>query len=81
MYRLDLADDLKEFIIDFINECCDLFSTTDEVSELWSEQARCIFTTWCLVNDVDADTSTCDEMIICLYENIIDTIDIGYDDF
>lgn len=81
MYRLDLINDLEEFMMNFIDECCDAFSTTDDINELWSEQARCIFTTWCLVNNVDADASACDEMITYLYENIVDTIDIGYDDF
>lgn len=45
------------------------------------EQARAIFTTICLVGNIDADTRPCDEMLATLYwraalEEIID-----YDDF
>ena len=30
MYRLDLISDLEEFMMNFIDECCDTFSTTDD---------------------------------------------------
>lgn len=53
----------------------------DWQDEYTPKQARAIFTTICLVGNIDADTRPCDEMLATLYwraalEEIID-----YDDF
>lgn len=46
------------------------------------EQARALFTSWCLMEDVDADTGKCDRTLLMLYDNAaLETIDIAYDEF
>lgn len=46
------------------------------------EQARALFTSWCLMEDVDADTGKCDRTLLMLYDNAaLGTIDIAYDEF
>ena len=46
------------------------------------EQARALFTSWCLMEDVDADTGKCDITLLMLYDNAaLVTIDIAYDEF
>lgn len=46
------------------------------------KQARAIFTTICLVGNIDADTAACDNMLLELYNKAdMKTIDISYDDF
>lgn len=46
------------------------------------EQARALFTSWCLMEDVDADTGKCDRTLLMLYDNAaLVTIDIAYDEF
>lgn len=47
-----------------------------------SEQARALFTSWCLMEDIDADTRKCDESLLMLYDNAaLKSIDITYDEF
>lgn len=46
------------------------------------EQARALFTSWCLMEDVDADTGKCDRTLLMLYDNTaLESVDITYDEF
>lgn len=46
------------------------------------KQARAIFTTICLIRNIDADTATCDNMLLELYNKAdMESMDISYDDF
>lgn len=46
------------------------------------EQARALFTSWCLMEDIDADTRKCDETLLMLYDNAdLESVDITYDEF
>lgn len=46
------------------------------------EQARALFTSWCLIKNIAADTSDCDTVLCMLYDSSgIETIDISYDEF
>lgn len=52
------------------------------LDEYTPKQARAIFTTICLVGNIDIDTAACDNMLLELYNKAdIETIDISYDDF
>lgn len=47
-----------------------------------SEQARALFTSWCLMEDIAADTRKCDEALLMLYDNAaLESVDITYDEF
>ena len=46
------------------------------------EQARALFTSWCLIENVDADTRKCDATLLMLYNNTaLESVDITYDKF
>ena len=46
------------------------------------EQARAIFTTWCFMKNIQADTAECDDALLMLHnENDIEDLDISYDEF
>lgn len=46
------------------------------------EQARALFTTWCLLNNIEADTFNCDSTLQELYKlGDIESENISYDDF
>lgn len=46
------------------------------------DQARALFTSWCLMEDIDADTRKCDETLLMLYDNAdLESVDITYDEF
>ena len=46
------------------------------------ERARAIFTTWCLMNYIDADTVACAAALVELYVSAcLEDVDVGYDDF
>lgn len=46
------------------------------------EQARAIFTTWCMMNNIDADTKACDDALAELYKSAcIEDVDVSYDNF
>lgn len=46
------------------------------------EQARAMFTTWCFMEDIEADTAKCDNALISLYhETNIGNYGMSYDDF
>lgn len=46
------------------------------------EQARALFTSWCLMENVDADTGKCDTTLLMLYDNAaLESVDITYDEF
>lgn len=52
------------------------------LDEYTLKQARAIFTTICLVGNIDADTAACDNMLLELYNKAdMESIDISYDDF
>lgn len=46
------------------------------------EQARALFTSWCLMENVEADTGKCDNALMKLYHNsALDSLNITYDEF
>lgn len=46
------------------------------------EQARALFTSWCLMENVIADTGKCDAALIDLYNTAdIQALDISFEDF
>lgn len=52
------------------------------LDEYTPKQARAIFTTICLIGNIDADTAACDNMLLELYNKAdIESVDINYDDF
>lgn len=52
------------------------------LDEYVPKQARAIFTTICLIGNIDADTAACDNMLLELYNKAdMESIDISYDDF
>lgn len=52
------------------------------LDEYTLKQARAIFTTICLIGNIDADTAACDNMLLELYNKAdIESVDINYDDF
>lgn len=52
------------------------------LDEYTPKQARAIFTTICLIENIDADTAVCDNMLLELYNKAdMESIDINYDDF
>ena len=61
-----LIEYLKQFLIQ--NDWCERYT---------KEQARAIFTTLCLMNNIDADTAECDNILSYIYEeaDIIETVD------
>ena len=65
-----MKDKLIEYLKDFLiqNNWCDKYT---------KEQARAIFTTICLMENIDADTAECDEILAYLYEEaeIVEVID------
>ena len=52
-----------------------------EDAELQKEQFRSLFTSWCLINNVDADTRQCDEKLRKLYEKARLEELIDFEDF
>ena len=69
-YGMELVEYLKEFLIQ--NNWCEKYT---------KEQARAIFTTICLTQDIDADTAECDNILSYVYEEsyIVEVID--FDEF
>lgn len=52
------------------------------IDEYTPQRARAIFTTLCLVENIDADTADCDNMLLKLYNKAdMESIDISYEDF
>ena len=52
------------------------------LDEYTPKQARAIFTTICLIGNIDTDTAACDNMLLELYNKAdIESVDINYDDF
>lgn len=65
-YGTDLVEYLKDFLIQ--NSWCEKYT---------KEQARAIFTTICLTQDIDADTAECDNILSYVYDAsyIVEVID------
>ena len=65
-----MKDRLIEYLKDFLiqNNWCDTYT---------KEQSRAIFTTLCLMCNIDADTVECDEILSYVYEetDIIETLE------
>lgn len=46
------------------------------------EQARALFTSWYLMENVDTDTKKCDTTLLMLYDNAaLETVDVTYEEF
>lgn len=66
----------------------ELFNCVEEITKEydWSdgiipEQVRALFTTWCFVNKIEADTSSCDTTLAKIYEIARVEGIWNYDDF
>ena len=70
MYRRINEDKLFTFLKDFIE-------SNEFDFDVIGEQARSIFTTICIVNNIDADTNICDYILMSLYE-VLDKNEIDY---
>lgn len=57
------------------------------ISNYWDdtnvkEQARAMFTTICIMEDLEADTNVCDNMLLELYtSSALEELDISYEEF
>ena len=71
---MNYEKDIEQFMYDFIDGA-------EDIDELWVEQLRCIFITWCLAYDIMADTYECDSTLEYIYDSIDYMIDVEYDDF
>ena len=71
---MNYEKDIEQFMYDFIDGA-------EDIDELWVEQLRCIFITWCLAYDIMADTYICDSTLEYIYDRIDYMIDVEYDDF
>jgi len=70
---------MKEQLFKYLE---DFMIQNNWLDEYTSKQARAVFTTICLVGDIYADTATCDNMLLKLYNKAdIKSCDISYDDF
>lgn len=70
---------MKEQLFEYLE---DFMIQNNWLDEYTPKQARAIFTTICLVGNIDADTAVCDNMLFELYNKAyIESIDINYDDF
>lgn len=58
-----LGRELRGYLLDFVND-------TDISVEIRLRQARAIFTAYCLVRNVEADTFSCDNLLSALYDMI-----------
>ena len=65
-YGNELIEYLKNFLIQ--NDWCEKYT---------KEQARAIFTTICLTQNIDADTKKCDEILMYVYDasDIVEVLD------
>ena len=68
--KTKLIEYLRDFLIQ--NDWCDKYT---------KEQARAIFTTLCLMENIDADIFECDDILSYVYDeaDIVETID--YDEY
>ena len=69
---------MREKLFDYLEE---FMIQTNWLDEDTPEQARAIFTTLCLIGNVDADTSICDNMLLILYNKSALEEIIPYDEF
>lgn len=75
MYGVETFDDLEGYLKHFMIQ-------NNWLDEYTPRQARAIFTTICLAENIDADTAACDIILQDLYYSAdIATLDIGYDEF
>lgn len=69
---------MKENLLEYLKRFLFQNSWMDEHI---SEQARSIFTTICLIENIDADTSSCDNMLSEIYLDAMLKTVIQYEDF
>ena len=64
--KQNMIEYLKNFLIQ--NDWCEKYT---------KEQARSIFTTICLMENIDADTAECDEILSYVYDesDVVETIE------
>ena len=68
---MEILDYLKQFLIQ-----------SYWLDENIPEQARALFTSWCLMENVDADTGKCDATLLELYNNCdMENLDISFEEF
>ena len=68
---MEILEYLKQFLIQ-----------SNWLDENVPEQARALFTSWCLMENVIADTGKCDAALIDLYNTAnIQVLDISFEDF
>lgn len=70
---------MKERLFDYLE---DFMIQNNWIDEYTPKQARAIFTTICLVGNIDADTAACDNILSELYNKAdIKSIDVSYENF
>ena len=66
-------------ILEYLNQ---FLIQSNWLDENIPEQARSLFTSWCLMENVDACTRKCDTTLLSLYDNAaLESVDISYDEF
>lgn len=63
---------LQDFLQDAIRE-------TEQLGDIYSRQARALFTALCITSDIQPDTGKCDSLLHSLHNEL--KTDIGYDLF
>lgn len=76
-----LLDYLIDYLESFMMESDWTEGNMEEQNFNTAEQARAIFTTICLIGNIDADTSVCDNMLLHLYDRTIGENIMSYDEF
>ena len=72
---------LKTALLDYVTDGWQ--NAWDKHYRTYREQARALFTSYCIMLDIYTDTATCDMLMLELYEHIpFDADDdVDYDDF
>lgn len=66
---------------EFLNYIIDFATDTGWDDLKRREQLRALFTSWCFIFGVDADTKECDDILYITYEKVLMEPVIDYDDF
>ena len=66
---------------EFLNYIIDFATDTGWDDLKRREQLRALFTSWCFIFGIDADTTECDDILYITYEKVLMEPVIDYDDF
>lgn len=70
--------DVKDYMYRFVDE---ISVNKMFIDDTICEQLRCLFTTYCIMNDVESDTSTCDWILEDIYNRIYHITSMSFDNF